>query len=100
MMRLEDLQKYIETQSKDGLTKINVELEVEPELTQDIFYVTATKETFIYGSEDEADAKIDSVRQLPGFAAASKKFKQGKISKKTGEELTPDTYIVVVKLTH
>lgn len=99
-MKLQDLQNYIESLSQDGLTKIAVEMEIDAESTEDTFYVIKTKETFVYGSEEEADAKIDEVRQLNGFAAAEKKFKAGKISKKTGEELTPDTYTVVVKLTH
>jgi hypothetical protein len=99
-MKLQDLQNYIDNLAQDGLTKITVELEIDTETTANTFYVNSTKETYIYGTERDADAKIDDARQLDGFAAASKKFKAGKISKKTGEELTPDTYTVVVKLTH
>ena len=66
----------------------------------DTYYITKTKETYVYGTEDEADAKINEVRQLAGFAGCDKKFKAGKISKKTGEEISPDTYTAIVKLTH
>ena len=99
-MKLQELQNYIENKNKEGLTKIEVSMEVEQELTADTYWVTKTKETYVYGTEDEADAKIDDVRQLDGFAAAEKKFKAGKVSKKTGEEISPDTWTVVVKLTH
>lgn len=99
-MKLQDLQKYIDSLVNDGLTKISVELEIDAETTDNTFYVIKTKETFVYGDEQEADAKIDDVRQINGFAGCDKKFKAGKISKKTGEELTPDTYTVVVKLNH
>lgn len=99
-MKLQELQTYIEKKNKEGLTKIEVSMEVDPGLTEDVYWVTKTKETYVYGSEDEADAKIDEVRQLPGFAGCDKKFKQGKVSKKTGEELTPDTYTAIVKINH
>ena len=60
------------------------------------YYITKTKETYVYGTEDDADAKINDVRQLNGFESAKKTFKAGKVSKKTGEEISPDTYTVVV----
>lgn len=97
-MTQNELNNYIEARKSEGLTKIEVTLEVGD--TTDDFYVTKTKETFVYGLESEADEKIDAVRLDPGFATADKKFKAGKISKKTGEELTPDTYTVVIKLNH
>lgn len=97
-MTQNELNNYIEARKSEGLTKIEVTLEVGD--TTDDFYVTKTKETFVYGLESEADEKIDAVRLDPGFAAADKKFKAGKVSKKTGEELTPDTYTVVIKLNH
>lgn len=99
-MRLEELQIYVAEREKEGLTKIEVTLELEQETSADVYWVTKTKETFVYGDEDDADMKIDAARQTPGFAGCDKKFKAGKISKKTGEELTPDTYTVVVKLNH
>lgn len=99
-MRLEELQIYVAEREKEGLTKIEVTLELEQETSADVYWVTKTKETFVYGDEDDADMKIDAARQSPGFAGCEKKFKAGKISKKTGEELTPDTYTVVVKLNH
>lgn len=99
-MELKELQEYIEQRNCEGLTNIQVTLELETETTQNIYYVTKTKETYIYGSENEADEKIDEARQLNGFTSAKKKFKAGKISKKSGEELTPDTYTVVIELAH
>lgn len=99
-MKLQELQNYIENKNKEGLTKIEVSMEVEQELTADTYWVTKTKETYVYGTEDEADAKINEARQLAGFAGCDKKIKAGKVSKKTGEEITPDTYTAIVKLTH
>lgn len=99
-MQLQELQNYVAERNKEGLVKIDVSMEVEQELMNDTYYVTKTKETYVYGSEAEADAKIDAVRQFNGFIGCDKKFKPGKVSKKTGEEISPDTYIVVVKLTH
>ena len=99
-MKLQDLQTYIEARNTEGLTKIAVTLELDAETTSDVYYVTKTKETYVYGDEQEADEKIDNARQLSGFEAAKKKFKAGKVSKKSGEELTPDTYTVVIDLNH
>jgi hypothetical protein len=99
-MQLQELQNYVSERNKEGLVKIEVSMEVEQELMNDTYYITKTKESYVYGSEQEADAKIDAVRQLIGFAGCDKKFKPGKVSKKTGEEISPDTYTVVVKLNH
>ena len=99
-MRLQELEKYIEQRNQEGLTNIAITLELDAETTQNVYYVIKTKETYVYGDEQDADEKIDNARQLSGFASAKKKFKAGKISKKSGEELTPDTYTVVIELNH
>ena len=99
-MILSKLENYIQEKNAEGLTNIQATLELDAETTASIYYVTKTKETYVYGTEDEADAKINEARQLDGFTSAKKKFKPGKISKKTGEELTPDTYTVVIELAH
>lgn len=99
-MKLTDLNDYVAQRELEGLTKIEVTLEYDPESPSGDYYVTKTKETFVYGDEEDADMKIDAARQAAGFAGCDKKFKAGKISKKTGEELTPDSYTVVVKLIH
>jgi hypothetical protein len=99
-MKLQDLQDYVAARNAEGLTKIAVTLELDTETTTNTYYVMKTKETYVYGDEQEADEKIDNARQLSGFEAAKKKFKAGKISKKSGEELTPDTYTVVIDLNH
>ena len=96
-MKLQELQNYVENKNKEGLTKIEVSMELDGVST---YYITKTKETYVYGTEDEADAKINEARQLPGFAGCDKKFKAGKVSKKTGEEISPDTYTAIVKLNH
>lgn len=99
-MILSQLENYIQEKNTEGLTNIQVTLELDVENTTNIYYVTKTKETYVYGTEEEADAKINDARQLNGFASAKKKFKPGKISKKTGEELTPDTHTVIIELAH
>lgn len=98
-MRLEDLLTYIQEKNQEGLTKMEITIELDENST-DSYYVTKTKETFIYGDEEEQNRKIDEVRQDEGFAGVDKKFKAGKISKKSGEQLTPDTYTVVAKILH
>lgn len=96
-MKLQELQNYIEQKNNEGLTKIDVSMELDGVST---YYINKTKETYVYLTEDEADAKINEARQLPGFAGCDKKFKAGKVSKKTGEEISPDTYTAIVKLNH
>lgn len=98
-MKLEELLNYINEKASEGLTKMDITIELG-EGSVDEFYVVKTKETFVYGDEEEQDRKINEVRQDPGFAGVDKKFKAGKVSKKTGEELSPDTYTVVAKILH
>ena len=95
-MKLNDLQHYILAAEKEGLLKIETKIEYDAETGA--YYVVKTKETYAYGLEDEADEKIDNVRIDPGFVGAEKKFKAGKVSKKTGEELSPDTWFVIIKM--
>ena len=80
---------------KQNLTKIEVVSEVDEYNTG--FYVTKTKETYVFGSEDEADAKINEVRQEPTFVGAEKKFKAGKMNR-AGEITQAETWTVIVKL--
>lgn len=97
-MKISDLQGYVDSLSREGLMKIEVKSSFNPDAGED-FYIDETKETFVYGSEDEADAKINEVRQNNGFKSAEKKFKAGKMNK-AGEMVKPDTWTVVVKLLH
>lgn len=94
-MYLEELQSY-----RDGLdtclTKMAVELEVD-ETGRTV--VMTTKETYVFEDEGDADRKVDEARQDYGFMEAKKKFKQGKINK-NGEIVRPDSYTVVIKLSH
>lgn len=94
LMKLSEFNQYVIDQG-NSLTKTEPTFEVD-ESGED-FYLIKLKSTFVYGSEEEADAKVDEVRQSFNFAGVEKKFKAGKVSKKTGEELSPDTYTVVVK---
>ena len=94
-MLLTNINDYVA--GKQNLTKIDVVSEVDEYNTG--FYVTKTKETYVYGSEDEADAKINEVRQEPTFVGAEKKFKAGKMNK-AGEVTKPETWTVVVKLAY
>lgn len=92
-MKLSEINSYVET--KTNLTKIEVTTEVDEYATG--FYVVKTKETYVYESEDDADAKINEVRQNPLFVGAEKKYKAGKMNK-AGEVTKPETWTVVVKL--
>lgn len=97
-MKISDLTSYIENLYHDGLTKIEIKAGSDEEMSED-FFISETKETFVYGEEDDADDKINEVRQLNGFKSAEKKFKAGKMNK-AGEIVKPDTWTVVVKLLH
>ena len=94
-MYLTDLENYVANLGA-YLTKCDISTDVD-EAGHRI--VVATKETYVYEDEDDADKKINEARQDLGFMEAKKKFKQGKINK-NGEITKPDTYTVVIKLGH
>ena len=96
-MRYAELDSYINDKLEQGLSKIEVTLEGSEET--DGLYVIKTKETFVFGEEEEADNIIDAARQNPGFAGCDKKYKAGKINK-AGEIVKPETYTAVIKLNH
>ena len=77
------------------MTSIEIKIEEDEEVVG--FRVVKTKETYVFEDEDEALAKVDAVRQDVGFVGVDKKFKQGKVNK-SGEEIRPDTWVVVAKL--
>lgn len=93
-MRYENIKDYIDGLS--NLRKIEVTIEDDEEMSGN-FYVTKTKETYVYEDEGAADAKVDAARQDLGFAGVDKKFKAGKMNK-AGEVTKPETWTVVVKL--
>ena len=93
-MRYENIKDYIDGLS--NLRKIEVTIEDDEEMSGN-FYVTKTKETYVYEDEGDADAKVDAARQDIGFAGVEKKYKQGKMNK-AGEVVRPEAYTVVVKL--
>ena len=92
-MRTGDIESYVN--SLKNLTSIEIKIEEDEEVVG--FRVVKTKETYVFEDEDEALAKVDAVRQDVGFVGVDKKFKQGKVNK-NGEEVRPDTWIVVAKL--
>lgn len=96
-MTLNDLKVYLENLQNEGLTK--AEIKTSLPVDGNALYVDETKETFIFATEEEADAKIDDVRQSNGFKSAEKTFKAGKMNK-AGELVKPDTWKVVIKLLH
>ena len=94
-MYLEDIINY-RNELDMYLSKLDFKTEVD-EAGKTI--VVETKETYIYNDEEDADKKINDARQDVGFAAATKKFKQGKVNK-NGEIVKPDSWTVVIKLNH
>lgn len=94
-MRLEDLSSYAQSLG-EFLTKIESKAEDD---TVGHMIVTETKETYVFEDEENADEKVNEARQSPMFAAATKKYKQGKINK-SGEIVRPETWTVVIKLNH
>lgn len=93
-MKVADLDAYIKEKTNAGLTGIVVTLVSDPEVTND-FYVSKTKETYSLYTEDDANKMAETLRETTGFQKISKKFKAGKKKKKTGEDITPDSWIVV-----
>lgn len=94
-MTLEQLTDYVE--ARPALIKLEATFELMDGVAG--FHVTKTKETFSFGDEDEADTKIDEIRQTPGFLGVDKKYKKGKINK-SGEVVTPETWQIIAKLSH
>lgn len=92
-MTLEDFNSYVVSR---GDSLVTIEPKFECGETVGTFYLVRSKETYIYGDEEEADAKINEARQLAGFESAKKTFKEGKVSKKTGEQISDDEWKVVV----
>jgi hypothetical protein len=92
-MLLTNINDYVA--GKQNLTKIEVVSEVDEYSTG--FYVIKTKETYVFGSEDEADAKINEARQSSSFESAKKTYKAGKMNR-AGEIVKPETYTVVIVL--
>ena len=92
-MKTGDIESYVN--SLKNLTSIEIKIEEDEEVVG--FRVVKTKETYVFEDEDEALAKVDAVRQDVGFVGVDKKFKQGKVNK-SGEEIRPDTWVVVAKL--
>ena len=93
-MRYEHIKEYID--SLQNLRKIEFTVEDDEEMSGS-FYVTKTKETYVYEDESDADAKVDAVRRDVGFAGVEKKYKAGKMNK-AGEVTKPETWVVVAKL--
>lgn len=94
-MTLEQMTSY--TEARPALIKIEFAAEVMEGVTG--YHVTKTKETFSFGDEEEADAKIDELRQTAGFIGVEKKYKKGKINK-AGDIVVPETWQVIAKLAH
>lgn len=94
-MILNEVEKYVEDREREGLTKIEIVLEHAETIAG--FDVRKTKETYVFTVEEEADRKVNEVRQYPNFAGVEKKFKQGKMNK-AGEVTKEDSWVVVVKL--
>ena len=93
-MLLTNINDYVA--GKQNLTKIEV-VSSEVDECSTGFYVIKTKETYVFGSEDEADAKINEARQSSSFESAKKTYKAGKMNR-AGEVVKPETYTVVIVL--
>lgn len=94
-MRIEDLSVYAQSL---GINLSKIEMKAEDD-TCGHMVVIETKETYVYEEEQDADEKVNEARQNPLFAAATKKYKAGKINK-SGEIVRPETWTVVIKLNH
>ena len=93
-MRYTDIKDYVD--NLDNLRKIEITIEDDEEMSGH-FYVTKTKETYVFEDEASADEKVDAARRDLGFAGVDKKYKQGRMNK-AGEVTKPETWTVVVKL--
>ena len=86
--------------NKKGFTLIEISIAVVLLVMLAVLVIPGLVKNDNKTKEKLYNAKINEARQLPGFAGCDKKFKAGKVSKKTGEEISPDTYTAVVKLNH
>ena len=92
-MKVSEVQNYID--NAENLRKMDLKTEYSDD--DGNFYVVETKETYEFADEVDADRKIDEMHQDPGFKAAEKKFKAGKINK-AGEVLREDVYLAIIKI--
>lgn len=92
-MRVSEVQNYID--NAENLRKMDLKTEYNND--DGNFYVVETKETYEFADEVDADRKIDEMHQDPGFKAAEKKFKAGKVNK-AGEVLREDVYLAIIKI--
>ena len=93
-MRYTEIENYIN--NLENLRKIEITIEDDEDMSGS-FYITKTKETYVYDNENDADVKVDAARRDLGFAGVEKKYKQGKMNKAV-EVTKPETWTVVVKL--
>lgn len=92
-MKVSEVQNYID--NAENLRKMDLKTEYSDD--DGNFYVVETKETYEFADEVDADRKIDEMHQDPGFKAAEKKFKAGKVNK-AGEVLREDVYLAIIKI--
>ena len=92
-MKVSEIQNYID--NAENLRKMDLKTEYSDD--DGNFYVVETKETYEFADEVDADRKIDEMHQDPGFKAAEKKFKAGKVNK-AGEEIRPDVWFAIIKI--
>ncbi len=93
-MKLEDLLDYV-AELGSNLTKIEIKVAAQ----DGAYFVDETKETFVYDNEEDANEKVDEVRQNRGFKGVDKKDKEAKYNK-DGEMTKPEAHTVVAKLLH
>lgn len=93
-MRLEDLLDYV-TDLGSNLTKIEIKVAAQ----DGSYFVDETKETFVYDNEEDANEKVDEVRQNRGFKGVDKKDKEAKYNK-DGDMTKPESHTVIAKLLH
>lgn len=78
-MILNEVEKYVEDREREGLTKIEIVLEHAETIAG--FDVRKTKETYVFYAEDEADRKVNEVRQYPNFAGVAREMTKSLIRK-------------------
>lgn len=94
-MTIDEIKTYVD--NHPFMTKIEVSAEIGDEVSY--FIVTKTKETYVFEDEGEADKMVDEIRRNPYFLGVEKKYKPGKMNK-AGDEVKPETWTVVAKLSH
>lgn len=97
-MELEELTEYVK--GLDYLTEIYPVVEVADDETQLFYLVTETKEIYDFPSASERQEYINHMVVKQNYVSSKIKYIEEKTSKKTGEVIQPESYRLILVMSH